>query len=168
VQASAALRFRGDCHHPEGRRLPALVALVQGIDEAPMAVHRTYLSRDGSKAKVEPAKASLAPVWGGAVRLDPVATELVVGEGIESSASAGRLLDLPAWAAISAGNLAQGLHLPPAVRSVVVAADPDCAGERAARYAACRWSQEDRRVRIARPNRVGMDFNDLIQECVHA
>jgi putative DNA primase/helicase len=69
--ASNALRFRGDCHHPESGSLPALVALVQALDEAPLGVHRTYLSRDGSKTTVEPAKASLGPVWGGAVRLDP-------------------------------------------------------------------------------------------------
>ena len=50
---------------------------------------------------------------------------LVIGEGIESSASAGRLMGLPAWAAVSAGNLAKGLVLPSEARRVVIAADPD-------------------------------------------
>ena len=72
---------------------------------SPVALHRTYLARDGrGKADADPVRASLGPVWGGAVRLDPVAPELVVGEGIETSASAGRLLGLPAWAATSAGK----------------------------------------------------------------
>jgi putative DNA primase/helicase len=164
LAVSDILRFRPYAGHPEGGRLPAMIALVQDIDEAPLAVHRTYLSRDGRKASFEPAKASLGPVWGGAVRLDPAAAEITIGEGIESSASAGLLLDLPAWAAINAGNLASGVRLPPAVRSIVIAADPDPPGERAAREAALRWSQEGRRVRIARPNQAGRDFNDLILE----
>lgn len=165
LAASAALRFRGDCGHPEGGRYPAMVALVQNPAGDGVAVHRTYLRVDrAGKAAVEPAKASLGPVWGGAIRLHPLAPELVIGEGVESSASAGLLLDLPAWAAINAGNLASGLVLPPEVRSVVIAADPDDPGERAARAAALRWQAEGRNVRIARPSRNGHDFNDLLME----
>ena len=54
--------------------------------------------------------------------------------------------------------------LPPDLRAVVIAADADDAGERAAREAALRWSREGRRVRIARPNHAGWDFNDLLCE----
>jgi hypothetical protein len=163
LAASAALRFRGDCHHPEQRgRYPALVALVLDVAGKPVAVHRTYLGADGRKAAVEPPKASKGPVWGGAIRLDPEAPEIVIGEGIESSASAGRLLQLPAWAALSAGNMARGLILPPEVRAVVIAADADEAGSKAADAAAERWRAEGRHVRIARPDSPGRDFNDLL------
>ena len=127
-----------------------------------LGIHRTYLAPDGSgKATVDPPRKTLGPVWGGAVRLDPLATELVIGEGIESSASAGALMSLPAWAAITAGNLRAGLVLPEAVRSVVIAADSDVPGERAATDAAARWRAEGRRVRIARPDPERGDFNDL-------
>jgi phage/plasmid primase-like uncharacterized protein len=164
LAASAALRFRADCPHPDRSRLPALVALVVDAEGNPLGIHRTFLRRDGTgKAAVEPAKASLGAIWGGAIRLDPPAPELAVGEGIESAASAGRLLGLPAWAAISAGNLAQGLALPPVVRLVVLAADADPPGERAAREATLRWQAEGRRVRIARPDVEGSDFNDLLR-----
>jgi putative DNA primase/helicase len=105
-------------------------------------------------------------VWGGAIRLDPEAPEIAIGEGIESSASAGRLLDLPAWAALSAGNMARGLILPPLVRAVVIAADADEAGQKAAEAAAARWRAEGRRVRIARPDKPGHDFNDILAERV--
>jgi phage/plasmid primase-like uncharacterized protein len=164
LSASVALRFRGDCHHPGGGTLPGMVAEVVGADGAFLAVHRTFLRPDGSgKADVEPPRASLGSPWGGAVRLDPIAEEVVIGEGIETAASAGRLLRLPAWSAISAGNLAQGLVLPADVRRVVIAADPDPPGERAARTAALRWKNEGRTVQIARPDKPGCDFNDILR-----
>ena len=163
VAASASLRFRGDCHHPEQRgRFPAMVALVVDVDGAPRAIHRTYLTGAGYKAAIEPSKASKGPIWTHAIRLDPEAPEIVVGEGIESAASAGRLLSLPAWAALSAGNLARALILPPGIRSVVIAADSDPAGSRAAQEAASRWRAKGRRVRIAWPERDGCDFNDIL------
>ena len=160
---SAALRFRPDCPHPDGGRLPAMVALVMDATGAPIAVHRTYLRRNGSgKADIERPKMFLGPVWGGAIRLDPLAPELVIGEGIETSASAGRMLGLPAWSALSAGNLGNGLVLPSEVRSVMIAADPDESGQKAAREAWRRWTAEGRRVRIAMPNAAG-DFNDVLR-----
>lgn len=165
--ASDALRFRGDCPHPEGGRWPALIALVQDAAGQPIAAHRTFLTLAGRKASVAPVKASIGPVWGGAVRLDPAGPALVIGEGIETAASAGLLLGLPAWAAISAGNLARGLVLPPDVRDVVIAADHDAGprrpGQDAAEAAAARWRTEGRRVRIATPDAPGQDFNDVLQ-----
>jgi hypothetical protein len=89
---------------------------------------------------------------------------LVVGEGIESSASAGRLMGLPAWAAVSAGNLAKALLLPPEARSVVIATDPDRHGRKAAQAAWQRWRAEGRNVRIAIPDD-DRDFNDVLQLC---
>jgi putative DNA primase/helicase len=162
---SPALRFRPDAPHPEGGRLPALVALVQAADGAPLGVHRTYLAPDGGKARIEPAKASLGPIGGGAVRLrdaEPGAW-LAVAEGIETAASAGLLIGVPAWAAVSAGNLGHALALPPGVRRVVVAADPDDPGRRAARAAWTRWAAEGREARIASPEGPG-DFNDTLLE----
>ena len=165
LAASPALRYRHDTPHPEGGKLPALVALVTNADGRTVAVHRTYLARDGrGKAPILPDRASLGPVWGGAIRLADATADgvVVIGEGIESAASAGRLIGLPAWAAISAGNLARGLALPPAIRRVVIAADPDPPGETAARAAADRWQQAGLLVQIARPTGTG-DFNDLLR-----
>jgi putative DNA primase/helicase len=164
LAASPALRFRADTPHPEGGRLPALMALVCDATGKPLSIHRTFLAKDGSKSRVEPAKASLGPVWSGAIRLNDINPEqpVVIGEGIESSASAGRLMDLPAWAAINAGNLARGLVLPLEARSVVIAADPDKAGRKAARAAWHRWTAERRRVCVAMPDGNG-DFNDVLR-----
>ena len=163
LTASPALRFRVDTPHPEGGRNPALLALVSDASGAPLAIHRTFIMRDGRKAATEPAKASLGPIWGGAIRLHAIEPEkpLVIGEGVESSASAGRLMGVPAWAA-TAGNLAKGLVLPPGARRVVIAADPDKPGRDAARDAWLRWRAEGREVRIATPDGDG-DFNDLLR-----
>lgn len=165
--ACPALRYRGDCHHQDSGRLPALVA--QAVDAAgrPLGCHRTYLDRQGRKAGVDPSKMTLGPIWGGAVRLTPDPAppdELVIGEGLETSASAGLLLDLPAWAALFAGNLGGGLVLPDAVRSVTIAADADPVGLREAGVAARRWRAEGRLVRIIAPTTAGCDFNDLLQQ----
>jgi phage/plasmid primase-like uncharacterized protein len=171
LSASPALRFRGDTWHPEGGRYPAMVALVSDVNGAGVAVHRTYLRCDGTgKANVEPARAGLGPTWGGAVRLydHGPGQPLVIAEGIETAASAGVLMGYPAWAAISAGNMAKGLVLPPEARRVVIAADPDTAGRRAARDAWIRWRAEGRDVRVAVPDSAD-DFNDLLRkrEAVH-
>jgi phage/plasmid primase-like uncharacterized protein len=169
------------CPHPSSTRereirLPALVAIVRDVDGKLTGIHRTFLRRDGSgKADIEPPRASLGPVRGGAVRLVPLhdvltVGELVIGEGIETSASAGVLLKLPAWAAVSAGNLAAGVMLPTEIRKVVIAADRDppdaqgkCPGQDAARSAWFRLRHEGRAVRIAMPGAGRGDFNEILQ-----
>jgi phage/plasmid primase-like uncharacterized protein len=164
------LRFHADCPHPSRVRLPALVAAVRDVDDKFVGIHRTFLRRDGSaKAEIEPAKASLGSVRGGAVRLASIeqvlgAGELVVAEGIETAASAGLLFDLPAWAAISAGNLAQGLVLPTIIRKVMIAADGDSAGQDAADAAWRRWHADGCTVHIATPDEGVGDFNDIARE----
>jgi hypothetical protein len=148
--------------------LPAMLALVVNVAGKPMGLHRTFLRPDGTgKASVDPAKATLGPIAGGAIRLHPEASGLVIGEGIETSASAGHLMGLPAWAAISAGNMARTLALPPSVASVGIAADADPPGRLAADAAAARWRAEGRRVRIALPDRAGCDFNDVLTGADH-
>ena len=140
-----------------------MVARVDDVTGSMVAIHRSYLTREGHKANVEPMKASLGPIMGSAIPLDPAAPELVIGEGLETAASAGLTLNLSAWAAISAGNMECALALPNMVQSVVVAADPDGPGLRAAEAAARRWQGEGRKVRIIKPHQDRTDFNDLWQ-----
>ena len=161
VMRSPALRWRRDTPHPSGGRHLALLARIDAPDGKFAAIQRIFLKQDGSKADIEPTKASLGVVAGGAVRLQSCSDELVIGEGIESSAAAGVLLGLPAWSAVSCGNMARSLSLPPEIRSVVIAADHDPAGLRAAEAAWRRWRAEGRSVRILKPNQKDGDFNDL-------
>ena len=158
----ATVRFAPALKHAAGGLWPAMVSLVtRGCDDVPLAVHRTYLARDGArKAPVEPSKMMLGPCRGGAVRLATASRLLRVGEGIETCLAAMRATGDPAWAALSTAGL-KALDLPSHVQDVIILADGDAAGEAAARHAAGRWARQGRRVRIARPPD-GLDFNDLL------
>jgi phage/plasmid primase-like uncharacterized protein len=159
-----ALRYLSEARHPSGARLPALIASVRNVAGSVVAIHRTYLSEPGRKAAIDPQRATFGQVAGGAVRLWPVVPELAIAEGIETALAAAALLRLPAWSALSAGNLGDTLALPPEVRAVLIAADNDKPGLAAARAAAVRWKKEGRAVRIATPDRAGADFADLLAE----
>ena len=156
------LRFHAGLKHPSGGTWPAMVALVtRGVDGAQLAVHRTFLARDGAgKASVVPNRMMLGPCRGGAVCLGQAGDVLMVGEGIETCLAAMQATDKPAWAALSTSGL-RSLDLPNTVREVIVLADGDDPGEAAAQDCARRWKREGRHVRIARPPR-GSDFNDLL------
>lgn len=157
-----SLRFHRGLKHPSGGIWPCMLALVTlGADDTPLAIHRTFLAREGrGKAPVEPAKMMLGPCRGGVVRLGDPGEVLMIGEGIETCLAAMQATGHPAWAALSTSGL-RALDLPVCVRDVIVLADGDDPGEAAARDCALRWKREGRRVRIARPPR-GADFNDML------
>jgi putative DNA primase/helicase len=161
VSIPPTVRLHHGLKHPSGEVWPALVAMVTDVEDTPVAIHRTFLSSDGSrKASVEPQKMMLGPCRGGAVRLANADSALMVGEGIETCLAAIQATGRPAWAALSTSGL-RALVLPPRIRDVVILADGDDAGEAAAIDAAQRWCREGRLVQIARPPR-DMDFNDLL------
>jgi hypothetical protein len=140
-----------------------MVALVtRGVDDGPIAIHRTFIARDGAgKAPVEPSKMILGPCHGGVVRLAERGEVLMVAEGIETGLAAMQATGHAAWAALSTSGL-RGLDLPRDVRDVIVLADGDDPGRSGgAGLRLARWKQEGRRVRIARPPQ-GLDFNDLL------
>jgi hypothetical protein len=149
-------------HRPSGWPWPAMVAAVRDVDGHPRALHRTFLNYTGPprKAPIDPVRMLWGPARGCAIHLAQAAPTLVIAEGIETTASAMKLLNLPGWSAISAGNL-RHVELPEIVREVVIAADNDAVGERAAIAAARRFRREGRIARILKP--VGCkDFNDLL------
>jgi putative DNA primase/helicase len=161
--ASPALRFHAGLKHSSGGVWPAMVANVtHGVTGSPIAIHRTFLARDGGgKAPVDPTKMMFGPCRGGVVRLCEPGDVLMVGEGIETCIAAMQATGKPAWAALSTSGL-RSLDLPRGVRDLIVLADGDEPGEAAAQDCARRWQREGRRVRIARPPQ-GMDFNDLVK-----
>ena len=156
------LRFHGSLKHPSGGVWPTMVALVtRGTDDAPLAIHRTFLAHDVvGKAPVAPSKMMLGPCRGGAVRLGDPGDAFMVGEGIETCLAAMQATGRAAWAALSTSGL-RTLDLPEGIRTVTVLADGDDPGEAAAFECARRWKWEHRLVSIARPPQ-GLNFNDLL------
>jgi putative DNA primase/helicase len=111
-------------------------------------------------------KKCFGPVGGGAVCLGPVRDGqwLVVGEGVERTASAMQLGGLsPGWAALSSTEL-RNLVQPPEARMIHIAADNDESGvgQAAARDAAWLWQNEGSTVRVSIPPKSGTDFYDIL------
>ena len=161
----AALRFLPDAPHPSGARCMCMIALAVDGAGRGQAVHRTYLAPGGiGKAKLDPPRATLGPIGGAVLRLCQPHPDkaLVVGEGIETSLSAGLLTGRPAWAAFSAGNM-ERVTLPDDVREVWIASDHDAPGQRAAWQAADAVMAQGRTVRVLTPDTAGDDFNDIVQ-----
>lgn len=156
------LTYHPACWHATGRRFPALLAIVEG--GAGFAVHRTYLRGDGTgKAPVDPPKAMLGSVAGGAVCLTEGPGRLVVAEGIETALSlACGLLSGPAtiWAALSTSGI-RGLNLPPKPGRLTIAADGDDAGRGAAFALAERAHGLGWKVSLL-PAPEGKDWNDVL------
>jgi hypothetical protein len=153
LTACGELRFHPDCPHPTRARLPALVAAVRSPDGELTAIHRLFLRQDGTGlADIDPQRASLGKVMGGAIRLAPIEDVVAVGEivvaaDIEPASVLAGLLGVPAWAAGTAANLAAGIALPTEIQRVVVIEGGDGAG----RAAGLRFRRERRAVRTFAP-----------------
>lgn len=130
----------------EGKALgefPALVARVEHPSRGFVALHRTYLVPDGSgKAPVPSPKKLSKSIFpgatkGGAIALYPPGPVLVVAEGIETAFAVRQVTGLPVWATVSAGGM-KALLVPEGVRKLLIAADGDPPGIRAAHVLARR------------------------------
>ncbi len=114
---------------PGGGR-PALMAAISDPAGAICALELTYLTADArrdDRLKLPRKTVGRLPA-GSAVRLDPPGPTLLVAEGLFTTLSARARFDLPAWALLSVGNLRRW-RPPPGVRSVLIAADRDVAGQ---------------------------------------
>ncbi len=160
-----SLRYHAALKHgPTGLHLPAMLgAVAVWPGREVVGLHRTFLRADGrDKAPVSNNKMMLGKCAGGAVRLAPAGPELVLSEGIETGLSVQQATGLPVWATLSTSGLCS-IILPIEVETVIIAADADEPGEKAAQEAARRFIAEGREVKIARPPQ-GMDFNDLLNK----
>ena len=166
VAGVPSLRFHpGLSHRNAPGRFPCLVVGVQDAGGRFPGIQRCYLAPDGSgKVSVEPVRASLGSLAGGAVRLAESGDDrLLVGEGVESTAAAALVLDWcgGAWATLGTSGL-RAVVLPEHVRHVTIAADRDAGGLRAVAGLAKRLEGEGRTVEIRAPCRG--DFADWLNE----
>lgn len=166
---SVALR-----HHPElrsaiyvdrGRHRPALLAAVTDANGDTCAVEATYLGSGGHRATdlllSRKIIGALPPSC--AVRLDSIATEMVVGEGVFTTLAASDRFQLPGWALLSTRNLRTWTP-PCGVRRVLIAADRGEDGERSARLLRRRLLDSGIKGTIAWPPPPAGDWNEAAEE----
>ena len=176
-----ALRFFGALTNTEaGRRFPALLAAVVGPRGRFQTIHRTWLERqsDGRVLKAPvaepkkvygPCRGGIIPLWRGASghpwKQAPPGEVLGLTEGIENACSyAVAVPEHRVAAALNVGNLAH-VRLPPAIGTVIIAADsdkPNSQADQALQRAVARFLAEGRQVRIARCPAGVKDLNDLL------
>jgi len=145
--------------------LPCLVAAVRDVAGNVTGIQRIYLRSDGrGKAELRKAKLSLGLVAGGAIRLGELdaSGNVAVCEGPEDGLSLLEMLGGPVWVAAGASFLPL-MQFPVEVRSVVIGADNDAAGEGAAQKAAHAFAGRGLTVRIIRPLAGFKDFNDELR-----
>lgn len=150
-----------------GQTRPAMVGLcVNGRDEL-VAIQRIFLRPDGSgKANMRKPKLTLGRVRGSALRLGPVAPEVVITEGPEDGLTL--LQGLPGasvWVALGTALMPE-MELPPEVRSVVIAGQNDEAGHGAVKRTAEAMSLRGLAVKTMFPDPQYRDWNDELMGVV--
>lgn len=146
---------------------PAILVIVRNPQGRPVALHRTYLTEDGHKAPV-PSPKKIMKVYdlaGSSVRLfTPRDGVLAVCEGIEDALSAWVLWQIPAWAVLGTSGMKR--FVPPEdVREVLILADRDEPGKKAALELAQRLEDMKKAVRVRIPSGQ-KDINALLMEGV--
>jgi hypothetical protein len=164
----SALRHKSDTpvsvYRPGRHRRPAFLAGIQDADGGLTGVEVSYLTGGGRRAddlRLSRKTVGLAP-GGGAVRLDPVAEAMLVGEGVFTTLSASERFGLPAWALLSTRNL-RAWRAPPGVRSVLIAADRGADGEASAETLRRRLRAEGLAAWVELPPAPLGDWNDWAQ-----
>lgn len=163
---SPTLRFHPRLFHTSRTYHPAMVGAVTLWPAKTISgVHRTYLSADGTdKATLSSNKMMLGLIKGGAVRLSPIGTKLILAEGIETALSCFTATNIPTWSCLSTSGM-MDVVVPPLeiTQEIIVCADGDSAGQNAADKLAERLHRAGYGVRIV-PSPQGQDFNDILRE----
>jgi hypothetical protein len=165
-RGAGALRFHPSCPFA-GETTPVMIALVRNIESnAPQAIHRTALDRSGNKITITGKdRMALGPIADGAVKLtcdEKVTIALGIAEGIETALSLQRCpewMGSPVWSLLCANGVRK-FPLLSGIETLVIAADHDAAGERAAVEVAERW--HEREVLIFEADEDGADLNDVV------
>jgi hypothetical protein len=158
------LRWHPRCPWQNGETIPCIISrFTDAITGEPRGIHRRPV--DGQKPR------TLGPMAGCVVRLwpdDAVTTGLVLGEGAETTLAASQIehrgtLLQPAWAAGSAGNMANFPVLP-GIEALTLLVDNDVSGTGQTAAATCArgWLDAGREAIRLTPKATGSDFNDIV------
>jgi putative DNA primase/helicase len=168
--AGAALRYHPRCpwrNENSGRteRIPALLAAFESIDTNDItAVHRIRLDQPQRWPKAD--RRMLGVVHRAAVKLDPVATTIMIGEGVETCMAArqcmasGDIERAPVWALGSVGAISFFPTLD-GVKRLIILGETGEASAQAVRLCGQRWQRAGRRVQVLY-SEIGSDVNDAL------
>lgn len=152
---------------PDERYPPSLCARVTDVvTREPISLHFTRLAPGGrGKAGTDLDRLLLAGhrKAGGCIRLWPdeaVTNGLAIAEGVESALAAAHGY-CPVWSTIDAGNMAK-FPLLLGIETLVIFADHDGAGLKAARACGKRWAEAGREVNLVVPPAPGTDIADVV------
>lgn len=165
IVAADALRFHPWCRFGADR-VPAMIALMRHVvSDQPTGIHRTALNDDGTGKREMPgsAKRMLGHAAGAAVKLQPHNGVLGIAEGVETALSAAERFDIPTWALLSAGTI-RTCPVIPGVSRLIIFADNDAPGLKAAEECAKRHARAGVLARIHHPSTPKSDWNDFIVE----
>jgi hypothetical protein len=153
-----------------GGYFPGMLAPLTDEDGKIIAVQRYFLvdriefvggqgPRD-SRAPVQAMRKTLGAMGVAAVRLGIAAPGPVLGiaESVEKAIAASLMFRVAVWAACGASRLGS-IWLPPEVRNVLIMADNDEPGQRAAEAAAAHYGRGGRRADILAPDPGFKDFD---------
>jgi hypothetical protein len=130
--------------------IPALIAAFRSIDDDSItAIHRIRVDQPQRWPKAD--RRMLGVVHRAAVKLDPLGTEIAIGEGIETCLAGRQLGYRPAWALGSVGAISFFPVLDGVTR-LHIFAETEEASERTIQLCGTRWHRAGRRVRIIRPD----------------
>jgi len=151
-------------HSVEGNEHPAMVARMRSVDgKRGIGLHRTYLTKFGKKAAVDPVRMSFGEV--GTIRLGGAGSRLGIAEGIETAICASKRFGLPVWSATCAHGL-ESWEPPEGVCEVVIFGDNDASftGQAAACSLAQRLHRQGLQVQVQIPPAIGQDWADVFLE----
>ena len=163
--------------NPDGSKneFCAMIAAIRDSEGKLIAVHKTFLTKDGKKASVEtPKKISCLPsnvsLTGCAIRIGKPTKYLAVAEGIETALSVSIATGLPCWSCVNA-HLLESVEIPASVEVVFIFADKDrsLVGTRSARALRDRLAQKGTMACIESieedipADSKGIDWNDILK-----
>jgi putative DNA primase/helicase len=154
--AGSVIRFHGSLYFDHETRLPGMVCLLRDIvTDEPCGIHRTFLDcKTGEKID----RRMLGIARGAAIKLDPVGSNLTIGEGVETALSGRSAGFGPVWALGSSGAV-RSFPVIKSVSELTILEENDPTSQRDVEACARRYLTAGKPVNIVTPN-IGNDMND--------
>jgi hypothetical protein len=162
ARAIEDVRFHPQCPRERGVQ-PAIVVAMRDLSRSIQAVQRIYLVESLHGTVMKAGAMMLGPVSRAWMQLMPLIhtdTELHIAEGCETALSVMAMDYRPVWALGSCGAI-ERFGVIDGIDRLVIWADHDAPGQRAAELCSDRWITAGRRCVIRTPNREGWDFADV-------